>query len=159
MADLEFNIAKGRIVELYNRVKSNDPSNSVFLVILLQSSGLQSDALLKDHPTLSSILASNTEASFTNYVRKTLSDSDIDALPAPDYSNDYRTLDLPDQTWTSAGGASNNTLGKAIVCYDPDSTSGSDADVVPLTAHDYPVATDGGDMPLRFSASGWFRAT
>lgn len=28
MADLVFNIAKGRVVELFNRVDANDPANS-----------------------------------------------------------------------------------------------------------------------------------
>ena len=28
MANIVFNIAKGRVIEYYNRVKSNDPTNS-----------------------------------------------------------------------------------------------------------------------------------
>ena len=35
MADQIFNIAKGRVAELYNRVDSNDPTNSALIILIL----------------------------------------------------------------------------------------------------------------------------
>ena len=50
MADGVFNIAKGRVRELYNRVKSNDPANSAFIVVLLKAN--VADATLIDTTTM-----------------------------------------------------------------------------------------------------------
>ena len=33
MANIVFNIAKGRVVELYNRVENNDPANSALILV------------------------------------------------------------------------------------------------------------------------------
>jgi hypothetical protein len=44
MANIVFNIAKGRVVELYNRVKSNDPANSAIILVPIETTGLESDA-------------------------------------------------------------------------------------------------------------------
>jgi hypothetical protein len=43
MADFVFNIAKGRVTELANRVNLNDPANSAFLIAIL-SAGAATDA-------------------------------------------------------------------------------------------------------------------
>ena len=159
MADGVFNISKGRGVEFYNRVKSNDPANSVFVVVLLQLAGLEADDLLNNYDDLAALLAaSSDEATFTNYARKTLSDADLVALPAPDDTNNRRDIDLPDQTWSSAGGATNNSLGKAIVCYDPDSTGGTDAAIIPVSYYDFVATTTGINLVLQFATAGFYRA-
>jgi len=160
MADGVFNIAKGRGVEFYYRVKNNDPANSALIVVLLQLTGLETDDLLNNYDDLAALLAAaNDEATFTNYARKTLTDSDLAAIPAPDDTNNRRDLDLPDQTWTSAGGASNNSLGKALVCYDNDTTSGTDANIIPVTFYDFIVTTTGINLVLQFAAAGYYRAS
>ena len=46
MANIVFNIAKGRVVEYYNRVKSNDPANSALILVPIETSGLEADATL-----------------------------------------------------------------------------------------------------------------
>lgn len=159
MADFVFNIAKGRVVELYNNVKSNSPANSAFVVVLLKSAGLEADDTLNNYDDLASLLAAtNDEADFTNYARKILTDVELAALPAPDDTNNRRDLDIPDLTWTAAGGATNNTLGKLIVCYDADTTSGTDAALIPLTAHDFTATTDGSDLVAQIAAAGFYRA-
>lgn len=159
MADQVFNIAKGRIVEYYNRVKGNDPANAAFIVVLLKVA--EADATLIDYDDLNALLgaAGNTEADFTNYARKTLTDSDLATLPAPDDTNNRYDVDLPDQTYSSAGGASNNTLVKALVCYDSDTTGGTDANIIPLCHYDFSVTTDGNDLNLNWNAAGFFRAS
>lgn len=156
MADGVFNIAKGKVNAYHDRVNDNDPANSALVVVLLKTA--EADGTLEDYDTLAALLAgSNVEADFTNYARKVLTDSDISAS-AVDDSNNRREADIPDQTWTSAGGASNNTLAKLIICYDPDSTGGTDADLIPLTHHDYAETTTGGDITAVINAAGYFRA-
>lgn len=157
MADQVFNIAKGRVAELHHRVDANDPTNAVIVVVLLKVA--EADATLIDYDTLGALLAgSNTEADFTNYARKVLSDSDITSF-AVDDTNNRNECDLPDQTWTAAGGASNNTLVKAIICYDPDSTGGTDAELIPLVHQDFAITTNGGNITQQFNAAGYFRAS
>lgn len=157
MADIVFNIAKGKVALYHDKVDGNDPSNSALIVVLLKTAA--SDATLRDQDTLAAVLAGgSTEADFTNYARKTLTDADISAA-AVDDANDRVDADIPDQTWTSAGGASNNTLAKLLVCYDPDTTGGTDSAIIPLTAHDFVVTTNGGDITAQIAAAGYYRAS
>lgn len=160
MSDGVFNISKGRGVEFYNRVKSNDPANSAFIIVLLKLSGLEADDLLNNYDDVAALLAaSNDEADFTNYARKTISDAALAALPAPDDTNNRRDIDLPDQTWTSAGGAQNNSLGKALVCYDPDTGAAGDGTLIPVSYYDFVVTTTGIDLVLQFASAGFYRAS
>lgn len=156
MAASVFNIAKGRVAEFYNRVDSNDPSNSALKIVVLGTSGLQSDATLIDYDTLAAILAGgNSEVTNTNYARKTLTDSDISALTVDD-TNDRMDVDIPDQTWTSV--AAGDTWAKLLVCYDNDTTSGDDSNIIPLTLHDFSVVPSGADITAQINSSGFYRA-
>ena len=158
MAVLVFNIAKGAVNAYHDRVNDNDPANSALVIVLLKTT--PSDAALLDFDTLADILAGGgVEADFTNYARKVLTDADIVAAAADD-ANDRKEADIPDQTWAAAGGISsgNNTLAKLLGCYDPDTTGGTDATIVPLTAHDFVVTTNSGDITAAVAAAGYFRA-
>lgn len=158
MADIVFNIAKGRVVEYAQRVDSNDPANSALVIVILKATGLEADAVLRDYDDLSTLLAAaNDEATNSGYARKTLTDSDIGPF-TPDDTNDRFDLDIPDQTWTAVatvGGA----WGALLVCYDSDTTSGTDANIVPLTKHDFAVTPDGSDIVAVIAAAGFFRAS
>lgn len=157
MADEPFNVAKGRVVEWYNRIESNDPTNSAFVAILLKAA--ESDATLRDYDTFATLIAAtgNTEADFTNYTRKTITDTDLAAFPSPDDTNDRYDVDMPDITWSSAGGASNNTLVKLILCYTPDSTA-SPISLIPVAHYDFSITTNGGDITAQINAAGFYRA-
>lgn len=158
MADGVFNIAKGRVVEYYNRVKSNDPSASALVIVALKTSGLESDATLIDYDDLAAILAAaNDEATNSGYARKVLTDADLAALPAPDDTNNRYDIDLPDQTW-SAVAATGGAWSKLLVCYDADTAAGTDANIIPLTHHDFVVTPDGTDIVAQIAAAGFFRA-
>ena len=159
MADQAFNIAKGRTVEWYNRVESNDPAASAFIVVLLKVA--EADATLIDYDDLGALLgaAGNTEATFTNYVRKTITDAELAALPAPDDSNNRFDVDMPDVVWTSAGNGANDTLVKLLVCYDSDTAGGTDANILPVAHYDFAVTTDSNDLTAEFDAAGFFRAS
>lgn len=146
MADGVFNIAKGQAVEL---VENNADS----LVVLLLKAN-ESEADLIDHDDVSSLLgaAGNDEADFTNYGRKT----GISETVTIDDTDDEATIDAPDQTWSSAGGTTDNTLTKAIVAVQ---TGADDTTLIPLTHHDFSVTTDGTDLTLEFHADGFYRAS
>lgn len=156
MADQVFNIALGRVVELYNRVDTNDPANSALIIVILATAGIETDAVLKDKDDLAAVLAGTTnEVTNTNYARKTLTDADLVAF-APDDANDRTDLDIADQTWTAvAAGDGWNDL---LVCYDNDTGAGTDANIVPLTQHDFVVTPDGSDITAQIAAAGFFRA-
>ncbi len=157
MADLVFNIAKGRVAELYNRVDSNDPTNSALIIMVLATSGIESDATLRDKDSFSDVVSGATnEVTNTNYARKTLTDADITAFAADD-TNDRVDLDIPDQTWT--GVAAGDGWSDVVIGYDPDSTGGTDANIVPLTLHDFAVTPDGSDIVMQVAAAGFFRAS
>jgi hypothetical protein len=156
MADGVFNVAKGRVNEYVNRVDANDPANSALIVVLFQVS--EADGTLEDYDDLAALIAgSSTECTFTNYARKVLTDSDVTA-PVPDDTNNRQDADIPDQTWTSAGGATNNTTTKILICYDPDTTAGTDSTIIPLTYHDFVITTNGNDLTATINAAGFFRA-
>lgn len=157
MADLVFNIAKGRVAELYNRVDSNDPANSALIILILATSGIEADATLRDVDTVTALVAGTTnEVTNTGYARKVLTDADIVAF-APDDTNDRVDLDIPDQTWTAvAAGDGWNDL---VVAYDNDTTGGTDANIVPLTLHDFVLVPDGSDVTAQIAAAGFYRAS
>lgn len=144
MANIVFNIAKGRVVELYNRVKSNDPANSALVIVPIETAGLEADAVLVDADTLAAVLAGATNEQ-TTMGRKTLTDADLAALPAPDDANDRYDVALPTVTWTAATG---NAISKLLVCYDSDTTAGTDANIVPLTLFDFTQTPSGGNIEM-----------
>jgi hypothetical protein len=157
MADFVFNIAKGRVAELYNRVDSNDPTNSALIILVLATSGIETDATLKDVDTVTALVAGTTnEVTNSGYARKTLTDADIAAF-APDDTNDRVDLDIPDQTWTAV--AAGDGFNDVVVAYDNDTTGGTDANIVPLTQHDFVVTPDGSDITVQIAAAGFFRAS
>ena len=157
MGNQVYNIGLGRVVELYNRVDSNDPANSALIVAVLATAGIESDAVLKDKDTLADVVAGTTnEVTNTGYGRKVLTDTDIVAF-APDDANDRTDLDIPDQTWTAV--AAGDGWNDVVICYDNDTTAGTDANIVPLTHHDFPVTPDGSDITAQIAAAGFFRAS
>ncbi len=144
MANIVFNQAKGRIIEIYARVKSNDPANSALILVPIETTGLEADATLIDADTLTALLAGTTNEQ-TTMGRKVLTDADLAALPAPDDTNDRYDVSLPTVTWTAATG---NAISKIAVCYDSDTTTGTDANIIPLTMFDFVISPDGSDVQM-----------
>lgn len=153
MANVVLNIAKGRIVELYNRVKNNDPVNSALILVPIETSGLEADSVLADKDDLAAFLSGTTNEQ-TTMGRKTLTDADLVALPAPDDTNDRYDISLPAVTWAAATG---NPISKILVCYDSDTTSGTDANIIPLCYFDRAETPSGSDIVL--SSGVFFRAS
>lgn len=156
MADFVFNIAKGRVAEFYNRVKSNDPANSALIIVVIDANG-DTDATMRDRDDLAALLGGTAnEVTNTNYARKVLTDADLAALSIDD-ANDRIDLDLPDQTWTAV--AAGTAWTDILVCYDPDTTGGTDSAIIPLTCHDFALTPDGSDITAQIAAAGFFRAS
>jgi hypothetical protein len=152
MANIVFNIAKGRVAELAARVKSNDPPSSAIVLVPIEAAGLESDATLIDADTFAAVVAGATNEQ-TTMGRKVLTDVELAAIPAPDDVNDRMDVSLPTVLWTAATG---NPVAKIVVCYDADTTSGTDASLVPLTMFDCALTPDGNDFQL--TAGVFFRA-
>ena len=153
MANYTFNIAKGRVNEFFERVNNNDPANSAIVLVPLSASGSEAEA--QDYDTLTAVLAGTAnERTSGGWVRKILTDSDLAAF-APDDTNNRGASALPQVTWT-APTTGNDTTG-LLVCYDPDTTGGTDSAIIPLTHHDFVNATDGHDVVL--NAGDCFRAS
>ena len=147
-----------RGIEFYNRVKSADPSTAAFLVVLLASSGLESDATLKDKASLSALVSGTTdEATNTGYARKVLVAADIAALPSPDNTNDWWQVTIPNQTWSAVSNDGTGAIGKLVICYRP-ATGSADSAVIPLTAHDFSVTPNGGSIATVVDSNGFYRA-
>jgi hypothetical protein len=152
MSDFVFNIAKGRVAELYNRVDSNDPANSALIVVPIDR-GATTDATFKDHATLSAVLAAATERTTNGWSRKTLTDTDLAAMTV-DNTNDRMPLDTGDLTWTAV---STGAVTDLVFCYDSDTTAGTDANIVPLTMHAFAITPDGSDVVA--TVSDFYRAS
>lgn len=152
MANIVMNIAKGRVKEYYARVEGNDPANSAIILVPIETSGLESDATLIDKDDLAAVLSGTTNEQ-TTMGRKTLTDADLAAVSAPDDTNDRNECDLPTVTWT---GATGNAISKILVCYDPDTTGGTDANILPLTLFDFAITPDGSDVQM--TGGTFFRA-
>jgi hypothetical protein len=145
MADQVFNIAKGAFVEKFR------DSAAQGLILLLKTA--EADATLIDYDTIALILAgANVECDFTNYARKT----GLTGTITVDDTNNRVDVDIADQTWTSAGGGTNNNIVKAIFAYQE---SAADSGRVPLAHYDFVVTTDGSNLTLEVNASGALRAS
>lgn len=154
MADFVFNISKGRVAELYNRVKTNDPANSAIIIVPVDVAAV-TDATIKDFDTLAQVLAGGvTERTTGNWNRKTLDDTVLTAFAADD-TNDRVDIDIPDQTWTTVTAG---TVTDLLICYDNDTTGGTDANIIPLTQHDFAVTPDGSDVVAQIATAGFYRA-
>lgn len=156
MANQVFNIALGRSVEFYNRVKNNDPAASELVVAVLATAGIESDATLKDVDTFSALVAGTTnEVTNTGYAKKVLADADMLAF-APTDASDWWDLDINDQTWT--GVAAGDGWNDIVICYDPVGSQTA-TDMIPMTMHDFVVVPDGSDITAQVAATGFFRAS
>lgn len=156
MADFTFNIAKGRVAELANRVNNNDPTNAVFVLLAIDSS--ETDDTLGDLDTLALVLANgNTaEVTNTNYARIVLDDSDSITVTVDDTNNRVE-IDCPDQVFSSISAGDSWT--DLIFAYDSDSTGGDDTNIVPMSQHDFAATPDGSDITAQMGSDGFWQAT
>lgn len=157
MGQAVFNRGKGRGVEWAERVNANDPTNAVLVVMVLATSGIESDAVLVDKDSFADVVSGTTnEVTNSGYARKVL-DQAAGITVTYDDTNDRVDVFFPDQTWT--GVAAGDGWNDVVVGYDSDSTGGTDANILPHTLHDFVVTPDGSDITLDVPTAGYFRAS
>lgn len=129
MAAFVFNIAHGT----HGYYAGLPAASDGLILVLLKLAGVESDATLEDYDTLSAILAAaNDEADFTGYTRRTLATV---SSTVNDTTNE-RDIDAADPSSYTNSGGSAQVCAKAVVCYDPDTGTGTDADLIPLYCFD-----------------------
>ena len=153
MANITFNISKGKVAAYYDRVKSNDPSTSALVLTPIETSGLEADATLIDADTVAAVVSGATNKQ-TTMGEKVLTDAELASIPAPDDANDRNERSLPTVTWTAAAG---NAISKILVSYRPDTGSASDSTDIPLTMFDFAQTPSGADIQM--TTGTFFRAS
>ncbi|WP_030344724.1 hypothetical protein [Streptomyces sp. NRRL S-1022] len=136
MATITFNIALGKVGYYASLPAANDG----LVLIALEASGLEADSVLRDKDDFAAVVAGTTNEQ-TTVGRKALTSVTVTV----DDTNDRIAIDAADVTWTSPTG---NPVGAVVICYDPDTTTGTDADLIPLTKHDLTWTPDGNSFTL-----------
>jgi ABC-type transport system substrate-binding protein len=139
VANIVFNIALGRLAYYASLPLTND----ALIMVPIETSGIVADSTMRDYDDLSTLLAGASNEQ-TTMGRKTLSS----VTSAVDDTNDRWNMDAADVTWTAASG---NAISAVVICYDPDTTTGTDSDLIPLTKHDVTMTPDGSDFTLTIS--------
>lgn len=134
MADFVFNTALGMIGYYATLPAAND----ALIAIPLEAAGLETDTVLRDKDTLTDILSGTTNEQ-TTLGRQTLTA----VTTAVDDTADQFTIDSANLTWTDTAGPA---IGAILVCYDPDTTTGTDTTLVPLLKFDAAMTPDGTDL-------------
>lgn len=137
MANIVFNVALGK-VKYYAELPA---TNDALIIVPIEATGLEADATIRDYDDLAALLA-GTSNEQTTVGRKTVNSGLT--LTVDDTGNTF-TLDIPSQSYTSPTG---NAIGAFIVCYDPDTTTGTDSTLVPLLKHDVTWTPDGNNATL-----------
>lgn len=144
MANITFNVALGRAASLAALPAASD----ALILVPLEASGLETDAVLRDKDTLADVVAGTTNEQ-TTVGRKTLTGVTVTVNDTADRVE----IDAADVTWTSPTG---NAIGAMVICYDPDTGTGTDADLIPITKADVTWTPDGSNYTL--AIADFFRA-
>lgn len=148
-----FNVSLG----IWRQYLGLPAATDALVVVLLKAAGLPAEATLKDFDTLADLLAGTAdEADFTGYARKIIT---AGITITVDDANERVDGDMLDVEWDAAVRATNNTLGKMLVCYDLDTTGGTDSTLIPVTYHNFVTTTDDAALLARITAAGFVRAS
>lgn len=134
MASFVFNIALGRERTFAELGATND----ALIAIPLETSGIETDAVLRDKDDFAAVVSGATNEQ-TTMGRKTLTNVTVTV----DDTNDRVNIDCDDIVWT---GATGNAISAIVIVYDSDTTGGTDSGLVPLTKHDFTATPDGTDI-------------
>lgn len=147
MANGVFNNARGKI-GWYGSDSLGLTGNGAIVVVVLEAA--EADDTLNNYTDLNSLLvaAGNTEWTATGYTGNRGVHAAADVTYTPDNTaNTAKLVIETDDTWTSVTG---NAAVKLLVCYDPDTTGGTDSDIIPLTYHDFSVTPNGGNITANY---------
>lgn len=147
MADIVFNIAKGKVAYLAGLPAASD----ALIIVPLETSGIVADATMIDYDDLAAVLAGATNEQST-MGRKTAASVTVTV----DDTNDRVDVDMADVTWTAATG---NAISALLVCYDGDTGTGTDSAIIPLVKLDCVMTPDGSDFTAVVATAGFYRAS
>ena len=108
-------------------------ANDALIAVLLKSSGVEAAGTLQDYDDLAAILAARTTRRTSPATRADVRAGDRDG----DDTNNRVDVDCADISWTVG---SSQALGMLVICYDADTTGGTDANLI-LLVFDDAVAT------------------
>lgn len=132
MGNISFDVSRARLGYYASLPGSNDG----FVMVPLESAGLEDDATLAVYATLGDLLAAaNNEQ--TTMGRKAMTGVTLDESASP------TVVTADDVTWPDATG---NDTGAVVVCYDPDTTTGTDSTLIPLAKWDFSTSPTGGTV-------------
>lgn len=153
MANGVFNIAKGKVGYYTDDAQGLSAANSRLVLVPLEAA--EADDTLNNYDDLNSLLvaAGNTECTATNFDRIEIAAAGV-TFSVDDTGNSVKTVIDADQTWTSV--AAGNAAVKLLVCWDGDNAAGTDANIIPLTYHDFSVTPNGGDITADFDQTNGF---
>lgn len=135
MADIVFNVALGK-VRYY--VQQAGVGNAALIAVPLENTGLVGDATMRDYATLADLLAGASNEQ-TTLGRKTITV----ASDTVNNASDRWEGDFADLVWTTPSG---NQVGAIVVCFDADTTAGTDANIIPLTKHGWVMTPEGDSL-------------
>lgn len=152
------NITLGREVELYERVRLNDPTDAILVAAVLASPA-QNLLTLRTYDSFATLLAANPEVTNANYDRIELASGDL-AAPVVDDVNNVIPLVLPLLTWDTGGGPdAGDAWDYLVIGYDPNSGTGGDSEIVPVTFHEFRkegVAVVPNGSPIIYDLTGGY---
>ena len=148
---------RGKYLALQGKLADGTTTLGIGLLVGSQPAALDTEAEVQDINTVAELLTSGTgaatEAAFTNYVRKTLAS----VTNTEDDTNNRTAIDAADVTWTSAGGASNETVYGAFIYDKTTDTNDTTRLVVSVDWFASSITTNGGD--LTYAIADLYRAS
>ena len=148
MAALIPNMAKGKLAYYAGLPAANDA------LIWVLFSGTETDDNIRDADTLTAVIGTSLdEATFTGYARVTATGVSVTV----DDTNNRVDIDANDPSWSPTSAQALTRIG---LFYDPDTTGGTDADLIPLFIDDFALTTPtSGTVSYTVASSGFARAS
>lgn len=147
MAALIPNIAKGKFAYYATLPATNDA------LIWIAWINTETDANIRDTDNATTMIAlALDEATFTGYSRQTATG----VVVTVDDTNDRVDVDAADPSWSPTTA---QALTRISNHYDPDTTGGTDADLIPLFVDDFAITTPtSGTAGYTVNSAGFGRA-
>jgi hypothetical protein len=160
MPDFAFNRSLGRPVQFAELILGSAApyANAAFILEAINAGGA-TDATLKDLDDFAAIEANASVAEATNagYARKVIDETGEGLTVTYDDTNDRVDIDINDMTWTGVA-TSPGAWTDLIFGFDNDTTAGTDANILPVSQHDFAVTPDGSDITAVIATGGFYRA-
>ncbi len=156
MANYVFNIAKGRMAEFMDRVDSNDPTNAAFIIVPLSASGTEAQG--QDFDDLAAVLADANFTEITTGGWGRITHVDTNVASAATNVNDTTNLMQIDMDDVAFGTITSGTTTGVLICYDSDTGAGTDANIIPISHHDFAATGNGSTITATIPATGFITA-